>query len=183
MRVYWLDFGGGDAEYSENLARMETEGENVFICVDPRFRSHMIEAKTVRSREELPSNVFCLGAGLGPSDDCANRFLPFRTEVFQHVVCRFVLHLYLTIVEPFITEAFRVLAPGGDLTIRIPDWENEETTSTINFIATTLTERGFTMIEVGRVADMRCSMWDEVYEGRAFEVRGMKQSTQIVPMK
>jgi len=67
--TYWLDFGGGDAEYCERLAQRAEDGETVFISVDPLLRVHVIEAGRVRSSMELPANVFRVGAGLGPSDD------------------------------------------------------------------------------------------------------------------
>lgn len=175
-RNYWLDFGGGDAEYSEHLAGSHGK-DGVFISMDPMLRSHMIEAKAVRPRAALPANVLRIAAGLGPSDDCSNNYLPFRDDAFDHVVCRFVLHLYLTVVEPFISEAYRVLTPGGDLTLRIPDWENSETTTSVAFIARALADRGFVVTELGRAKDEMCSLWDEIYEGRVLEMKAGKRST------
>lgn len=173
--TYWLDFGGGDAEYCERLAQRTEDGENVFISVDPLLRVHVIEAGRVRSRGELPSNVFRVGAGLGPSDDCVNRFLPFRDGTFQHVVCRFVLHLYLSITESFIAEAHRVLMADGDVMIRVPDWGNELSASYINFIVETLVGKGFALVEIGKVGDEECSLWDEVYEGHVYELKAVKR--------
>lgn len=174
--TYWLDFGGGDAEYFEHLAEAQAQGKSLFISVDPLLRSHMIEAGRVRSPSQLPANVLRIGAGLGPSHDCVNPFLPFHDGVFQHIVCRFVLHLYLSLTEAFIAEAHRVLVPKGDLTIRVPDYGTAESASTAAFIRETLVEKGFTVTDDRRAGDERCSLWDEIYEGRAYEVKAVKQS-------
>jgi SAM-dependent methyltransferase len=176
MATYWLDFGGGDGEYFERIAKGMNGDENIFVSADPFLRSHVIEAQRVRSRNDLPANVFRVGTGLGPSDDCVNRFLPFRDGAFQHVVCRFVLHLYLTVTETFMVEAHRVLTPDGDLTIRVPHWGNELSASNVNFIVETLQDKGFSLIAAANAEDELCSLWDEIYQGHAYELKAAKRT-------
>ena len=173
-RLFWLDFGGGDAEYVERLATVPQAMRDLFICLDPVLRPHMIAAGRVRPASALPSNVVRVCGGLGPSDDCGNPALPFRSASLQHVTCRFVLHLYLTVVEPFAGEAHRVLVPGGDVSIRLPDLPDRASATNTRYIADTLRQVGFVDVEGGPVADDQCSVWDEVYQGQACELRAAK---------
>jgi len=180
--THLLDFGGDlNADYCIFRARADGSGEGLFVCLDPLLSSRMIASEHCTPGDTFPPGVVRVGGGLGrrepwPDDDyeCRNPYLPFCDGVFDEITCRFVLHLYGDLIGPFAEEAFRVLRPGGTVRVRLPDWRNEEMERLVAAIGRALTRYGLAVVAAGPVPGEGATMWDGIYEDRAYEIVARK---------
>jgi SAM-dependent methyltransferase len=184
--MYLLDFGGDlNADYCVFRARTAGFGGGLFVCLEPLLTEQMIASEHVTPGAAMPPGVVRVGGGLGrretrPDDDyeCRNPYLPFRDGVFDESTCRFVLHLYGDLIGPFAEEAARTLRPGGTVRVRLPDWRNEEAQRLVGAITRALERHGLSVVAAEPVPGEGVTVWDEIYEDRAYEIVGRKTAPE-----
>ncbi len=116
---WWLDLGAGiDAEHW--AASPASPGVRR-IAMDPLLTSGMVESGRLAV---LTPDIRRVGAELRPVNSVEAgkppSFLPFADEAFTRVHSGILLHHYLEVLDLLVEESYRVLKPGGELTVLAP---------------------------------------------------------------
>lgn len=167
-REYWLDIGAGvDAEH---WAATPAPDGVLRVALDPLLTSGMVESgRLVR----LPADIRRVGGEVRPAGSVeagkSHSFLPFRSEVFTHVHCGFVLHLYLETLDLLAEECFRVLRPGGTVNLLLPHFGDSASTANLSHTQQVFRE-SFGNAERSRFEGPFTTFWADLYRDRTYRI-------------
>lgn len=172
MAEYWLDLGSGmDAEH---WAASIPDPGVWQVALDPLLTSGMVASGRLSA---LPARILRLGGELRPTAsveaDKSRSFLPFRDATFGRIHCGFVLHLYLETLELLVEEAWRVLTPGGTLTVLLPHFGDTRSECILARTEASLRNR-FGNLELRRFEGPFTTFWADLYRGRTYELQVRK---------
>ena len=165
---YWLDIGAGmDAEHWASTAAPERVRR---VAIDPLLTSGMVQSGRLAP---LPPDIFRIGAEIRPvrsvEHDKQRAYLPFRDAVFQHVHCGFMLHLYLETLEVLVTEAHRVLLPGGTFQVLVPHFGDGHSES-ILFHTEAALRKTFPEVRLEHFQGPFTTFWADLYRDRTYSL-------------
>ena len=168
MAEYWLDLGSGtDAEHW--VATHAPPGVRR-VALDPLITSGMIASGRLAP---LPPGILRVGGEIRPPHslerDRERSYLPFRDAAFTRVHCGFLLHLYLELLDLVAEETYRVLAPGGDLTVLLPHFGDADSSRNLERTIAALRGR-FGNAGVSRYSGPWTTFWADLYRERTYQL-------------
>jgi SAM-dependent methyltransferase len=169
---FWLDVGAGiDAEHWAAIPALPGVRR---VALDPLLTPGMIASGRLAV---VAPDILRVGGEVRPEHSTEagkqRSYLPFRDGVFARVHCGFVLHLYLEVLDLLALETHRVLKPGGELTVLLPDLADGRTGQAIRDAERAL--RGcFGAAEVSRYGGKATTFWTDLYAGRVFQIHCRK---------
>jgi SAM-dependent methyltransferase len=172
MPDYWLDIGAGiDAEH---WASSPAPAGVRRVALDPLLTSGMVTSGRLAA---LPRDILRVGAEVRPqrSVEAAKQraYLPFKSGVFAHVHCGFVLHLYLETLELLAAEVHRVLQPGGTLDVLLPHFGDLHSERNLERTEIELRLR-FGNAALSRFEGPFSTFWADLYRDRTYRIRCCK---------
>lgn len=169
---WWLDLGAGiEAEHwSASPATPRVRR----IAMDPLLTSGMVGSGRLTV---LTPDIRRVGAELRPENsveaDKQPSFLPFGNEAFTRVHCGFVLHLYLEVLDLLVEETYRVLKPGGELTVLLPHFGDARSDGIVRNTVAALRRR----FEAPRLTPYEgpfTTFWGDLYRDKTLRIVSRK---------